>query len=369
MARFLFPTRYLRPGLMILLAFIVTSCSLNPFANSGGDQIQTPSALPTFPAGTLPGQEIWKDGTSSFVFGTNDTYEWSQKNIQNQPAIQKALKSAGFTLIRSFFPDNASDAVIEQRIRTIENSGARCLGVITNTTNTKFNEHLVSYLGKRCQMYEFGNEPDTGDNKIQVEDYLACWNAQIPQLRKINPNAVFIGPTSYTYHFDGPNDYMRSFLEGTKSSKVLPDAISFHFYPCFEESRESCLGKTGQYKQAVEGMRGLVKAVLGKELPVGVTEWNYDPGNPPPAYGDEKDFITKFSTEALTGLIQGGAAFACQFDAASYSGYGRLDMFNVENNQPKPQYDAIKAMIAQYHVASNSTGPPHLSNWSRAARW
>src|SRR6266571_1596444 len=74
---------------------------------------------------TLPGQQRWKQGVSSFLFGTNDAYEWSSQNIQTQPAIQQALRRAGFTLIRSFFPDNASDSTIEQRLQAIENSGAQ----------------------------------------------------------------------------------------------------------------------------------------------------------------------------------------------------------------------------------------------------
>ncbi len=99
-------------------------------------------------------------------------------------------------------------------------------------------------------------------------------------------------------------------------------------------------------------MRELVKQILGKELPVGITEWNYDPGNPPPAYGDNASFMTKFSTAAIKSMIAGGVAFACQFDAASFSGYGRLDMFNVDNDQAKPQYYALAALIKQYNPAT-----------------
>src|SRR5437867_9331680 len=84
---------------------------------------------------TLPGLQIWKQGISSYLFGTNDTYEWSTNNIQTQPTIQKAIREAGFTLIRTFFPDKASDTDIEKRIQTIENSGAHYLGVITNIFN------------------------------------------------------------------------------------------------------------------------------------------------------------------------------------------------------------------------------------------
>jgi len=333
--------RRLWSGMLILLCLVsIVSCSStsSPITTSNTD-------TPTDTAATqLPGQHIWKQHVSSFLFGSNDTYEWSPHNIQTEPAIQALLRSAGFTLLRSFFPDNASDAAIEQRMQTIEQSGAQCLGVITNIANTTYNEHLVRYLGKRCQMYEFGNESDL--NGIPIDTYVQQWNTVIPLLRKISPNAKFIGPV--TYNDQGNHNYMSTFLEGVKISGVLPDAVSFHYYPCYQDTRAACLAKASSYSTAAQGVRTLVQSILGKDLPVGISEWNYDPGNPPPSYGDDPTFITQFSTNALHAMAQAGVAFACQFDAASYSGYGRLDMFNVDTLQPKAQYFAIKALIATY---------------------
>ncbi len=334
--------RWLRTGLLIAVLFTCVACSSGIQSNS--------STQPPSPTGivTLPGQQIWKQGVSSFLFGTNDSYEWSPQNTQTEPAIQDALRSAGFTLIRSFFADNASNADIEKRIRTIENSNAHCLGVITNISNATFDEHLVQYLGARCLMYEFGNESDY--NGISIDTYLKQWNTLIPLLRHINPGAKFIGPA--TYNDQGNNGYMIRFLEGVKSSGILPDAISFHWYPCWHDIREDCLAKASSYSQAVLGVRQEVQIILGKDLPVGISEWNYDPESSPPSYGDQPDFISKFTTDALNSMIQAGLAFACQFDAASYGGYGRLDMFNIQNNQPKPQYFAIKALIQKFRPAN-----------------
>ena len=299
---------------------------------------------------TLPGQQLRKQGVSSFLFGTNDTYEYSSQNIQTQPAIQMDLRNAGFTLMRSFFPDNASDAVIEQNMHTIENSGAHCLGVITNIFNVTYDKHLVKYLGQRCLMYEFGNESDYHD--ISIASYLKQWNTLIPALRQINPAAKFIGPV--TYNEQGIGGYMGAFLEGVKTSGVLPDAVSFHMYPCFWDSEAKCLAKASSYGQAAQRVQGMVQSILGKDLPVGISEWNFDPNLPPPAYGDEADFITKFSIEALHSMAQAGVAFACQFDAASYSGYGHLDMFQVDTAQPKAQFYAMKALIQQYRPSKTT---------------
>jgi len=40
-----------------------------------------------------------------------------------------------------------------------------------------------------------------------------------------------------------------------------------------------------------------------------------------------------------------GVDFACQFDAASFAGYGRLDMFD-QQGQAKAQYAAMAQVIA-----------------------
>jgi lysophospholipase L1-like esterase len=334
--------RYFRWTWRILLSITALcatiACTPTPAQNS------TPTTASS--AGTvLPGQQIWKQGISSYLFGTNDSYEWSPNNIQTQPAIQQALRSAGFTLIRSFFPDKASDTVIEKRIQTIENSGAHCLGVITNISDVSFDKHLISYLGSRCQLYEFGNEPDL--NGISIQTYLQQWNTLIPLLRQINPSAKFIGPV--TYNDQGNHNFMQNFLEGVKASGILPDAISFHWYPCFEDTEATCLSKANTYGKIAQGVESMIRLILGKSLPVGISEWNYDPGNPPPAYGDDPKFMTQFSTVALASMMQGGVAFACQFDAADYGGYGRLDMFNITTNQPKPQYYAIANVMKLYN--------------------
>ncbi len=336
---------WLNLALVGIVFFSVAACSAS--VSTSSTQNGTTQHF-TLTNGSLPGQQLWKNNVSSFLFGTNDSYEWSTHNIQTEPAIQQALRTAGFTLMRSFFPDNATDSVIETRIRTIENSGAHCLGVITNTANIAFDEHLVRYLGSRCLMYEFGNESDL--NGISIETYLARWNTLIPILRHINPAAKFIGPV--TYNDQGNHEYMMNFLEGVKTSGVLPDAVSFHWYPCYEDSESACLAKADSYAQVVSGVRTLVQSILGKDIPVGVSEWNYDPGNPPPSYGDIPAFINQFSTQALVSMMSAGATFACQFDAADYGGYGRLDMFDVSNNNPKPQYYAIANLIQHYRLTN-----------------
>jgi hypothetical protein len=336
--------------LVFLVALVLIGFLVQPGHTVRPQRIGAASSL-------LPGQQIWKDNVSSFLFGTNDTQEWSTNNVETVPAIQQALKDAHFTVMRTFFFDKSlsdghptSDAEIDQRLRTIENSGMICLGVLEPILDPAFIKHVVSYAGNRCNMYEFANEADTVG--MSMHQYVQIWNTLIPQLRKINPHAKFSGPVVADY------TQVQPFLIGVKASGILPDAISFHWYPCVgNDNRSSCLAKTATFAQVTTQVKGWVREILGQNLPVGITEWNYNADNPPASYGQDPKFITQFSISALDSMIQAGLDFANQFDAASDAGFGELDMFEFTTGQPKPQYYAIKSLIGHYISAllSSST--------------
>lgn len=345
-------------SIALLLAVGVSACaSAGSNARQETQSDRTPSTQPVLPVQPapqatatpappppliLPGQQAWRNGASSLLFGTNDDEEYYYNNLDTQPLFQSALKSAGVTLVRTFVQDPSTDQELDTRIRTIEQIGAQCLVVIPDINDLAFNEHLVNYLGDRCLMYDFGNEPDWSG--ISVETYSAAWNAEIPVLRKINPHALFFGPVISYPHLD----YLKQFLVNAQAANNLPDAISFHWYACYQQSEEDCLQRIGLLAPAIQDVRATIHAVLGRELPVGVDEWNFDPSGPSPAYGNDPDWVSQFIPSVLAQLAQAKVAYACQFDAASYSGYGSLDMFDVHTNKPKPQYYELARQIALY---------------------
>jgi hypothetical protein len=341
----------MKGALALLLCLMVGACSM--------DEPPVLPALSTTPTagGPLPGQQIWKQGVSSFLFGTNDTQEWASDNVETDPAVQQALKDAHFTLMRTFFFDKSladghatTDTEIQQRIQTVEKTGMACLGVLVNIMNAAFAEHVVRYLGSRCNLYEFGNEPDYND--FSLKDYMKQWNTVVPLLRKINPQAKFIGPAmdscDDTISLTDTSCFLIGFLQGVKTSGVLPDAVSFHRYPCYRgEDEARCLSSASSFGQEARKVKSWVQSILGKNLPVGISEWNYDPGIPPSDYGDA--FMQQFTTDALQSMIQAKVDFATQFDALSFSGYGGQDMFDLNQHaQPKAQYYAIKQIISEY---------------------
>jgi hypothetical protein len=295
----------------------------------------------------LPGQQIWKNGVSSYLFGTNNTNNWSSNNIETNTIAQQYLRDAHIPLIRTWFfspygvySTLATDAETDKRLQVDEAIGAQCLGVLQDTDpqSAQYYRHLVQYVGNRCLIYEFGNEP--GSNGAPgIEHYIQYWNALIPQLRKINPNAKFGGPVSDISD-------IQTFLSATKQSGVLPDFLSFHNYNHDPTA----------YGQKVTQAKRLAKSILGYELPVGITEFNVDCCNSFNA--DDAAFETRYFTAAYNGLIAAHADFATVFDSLNHGGNSELDMFDA-STQPRGVYTVIKNMIAQYSTvaSSPSTGP------------
>lgn len=295
----------------------------------------------------LPGQQIWKNSISSYLFGTNDKTEITSNNFETSSAIQALVRTGGFTLIRSFQPENVNDATLDVRYNAAQNAGCNMLYVLYDSANTAWNEYVVNYYGNNCLLYEFGNEPDYPYGSLPVASYLDQWNSVVPQLRAINPSAKFIGPalaqpTGYK------TSYMQDFLNGVALSGVLPDAISFHLYPCYKSDENTCLSLSATYTNAIQTVRSMVINTLGFELPIAVTEWNYAPSTGLEPYGTDPDFMTQWTTTALNSIIAGGAAVACQFNCAS-TVTSQLDMISTKTNQPKAQYTAIANIISQYH--------------------
>lgn len=426
---------------MLLNLTLFAACATIP-NTPNSTQSPTVTSMPATPGqGLLPGQLTWKNGASSFLFGTNDSQEWSTDNIETDPyhVIQPALKGAHFTLMRTFFfhyslydghrttigttparhdatyiygqpapvdnqfPFTGQVYEVEQRIRTIEQSGMTCLGVIPDIrtddrnpidpnpthklihdpdnpavleSDLSFAKKLVRYLGNRCNLYEIGNEPDLDiypDSSgkavphLSIDQYMERWQEFVTALRAINPYAKFIGPVTYNAQgndcvYPSGDCYMRLFLKKAKAEGIPPDAVSFHWYPCANAQFDSCLQMVRQsqdtqysptaYGDVVKEVKGWVREILGKDIPVGISEWNFDPGSNP--LGENADFMKQFVELALNGphgMISAGLDFANQFDAQNYGGYGHLDMFDLQNHdQPKAQFYAISAIIKQYRT-------------------
>lgn len=398
----------------------------------------TPTAQPSSPRrlALLPGQQRWKQGTSSFLFGSNDSEEWGTDNVQTDPhhIIQSSMKAAHATLERTFifhysladghrttigthpwkrlYPRLAHEYdqpapppgvhtgpgfEVEKRVRTIQNMGMTCLVVFKDIwttpthnadpnpfhkriidpstgapeTDLDFAKKVVAYLGPRCNLYEIGNEPDLDEytqnglkiSHMDIGTYVERWTEFVRALKKINPKAKFIGPVTYS---DTGNDcaytsgkpfptsasgdcYMRNFLHGVRGTNFEPDAVSFHWYPCWNATESTCTAaQWGSYARVIAEVRGWIQHDLGHIVPLGITEWNFDPGGNTTLAANET-FMEQYTRAALSSMIGAKLDFANQYDTQSIAGYGALDMFDVNHDdQPKKIFAVLKDIVQHY---------------------
>jgi hypothetical protein len=130
-------------------------------------------------------------------------------------------------------PLHTSDA--QARVAVVEAAEAQCLGILQPADA----EQVVQTLGSRCNLYEWMNEPDNGGPS--AAQYAASWNQEIPKLRALNPPALFIGPVVAS-----PNTgYITQILSAVKASGTLPDLVSYHMYPCTDQSINTCPAHIG----------------------------------------------------------------------------------------------------------------------------
>ena len=298
----------------------------------------------------LPGEQIWKGGTSSLIFGSNDpTF-----NPATSLSLRATLRQAGITLVRTAL-DNNNGTEIEQRLAQIQDIGATCLGIL-NMHNMQLDQQIVRTAGSRCQMYEFGNEPDNAGNPnaMSASAYANSWNAIIPTLRQIAPQAKFFGPAVAF----PDTAYISAFLQMTQAN--APDGVTFHMYPCTDVDAQTCLSQSvNSYASAAQQVRDTVTQVLGRTLPIGVTEWNDNWRDQSKPEESDPNFMRQFTMRSLQSLMQGQVAFANQYNFGTGGNDGHLLM--TVNGQSKPQLQALADMIAQTRTTSSAPASTPVS--------
>lgn len=298
----------------------------------------------------LPGQKLI-NGYSNFLFGSNISLDYASNNARNTPAIQAQFKAANFQVMRCAIPPTdfnntpTTNAYIDLTANACAAMGCAML-VILNHNNVPWNQHLVSYLGNRCNLYEFGNEPDL--YPITGQQYLAFWNQCIPVVRSINPNAAYIGPVLGV--FANLQSFCTPWLQGCLTSGNLPDGFSYHVYPCTgDPSSTHCATRSTAFSSCYTQVDTFIKGILGHGLPQCMTEWNIDANAPPQNYTQDPNFAGPWVTQALNNMAQAGFAIACHWDAAGGAAGGQDDLISTQSPYPPQiEFAPMAAVIAQY---------------------
>src|SRR5689334_6715545 len=89
---------------IIIFAILFTKSRLytNRYLHNNSTKITKNATYTSSPSNRtiLPGEQIWKNGISSYVFGVNDTNLWDgSNNIETNTEVQQLTKQAHFPLI------------------------------------------------------------------------------------------------------------------------------------------------------------------------------------------------------------------------------------------------------------------------------
>ncbi len=263
---------------------------------------------------------------SPLIFGTNMAlFHDNDEPMLNSVATRQMLKDIGVRVIRMPMRTTLKDSTLLAAAQVIKDIGAVPLAVIHGPEFKEgpllqANEHALSLLtrvfGNQPIYCEVGNESDL--NGIKVEQYIQIWNQVVPRLKQEFPTAHFIGPDNYQF----TRLYLKTFLQ---HAQPLPDGISWHEYTCSVKwTAAFCLSLLDTWSVHFSQARAAMRAAIGKELPIWISEWNYVSdqevinGQP---INDGKynntSFMTTWTSKAMQNLIENRVFASMQYYATN----------------------------------------------------
>jgi hypothetical protein len=347
----------------------------------------------------LPGEPRWSSGAPSFDFGFNNGVEYSSPGFAELPSVQARVKAAGLTIDRVWAPYEApptaklqpNDVIwLTHHINAAKASGATCYMELGEVDNLPFLEQVVTMAEPMgCHIFEFGNEIDSHSG-YHVATYTRQWNRDIPQLRalpvcagvtpRVSTGCLFGGPTVSDpwYNDSSASNYgsaLTYWMVNLNRTNAFPDFVSWHEYPCTNADtwdittaadQADCISAaTLPAAQCVNNVNNCQysslpwsqwevlrweQQYLGKIIPTGLSETNFDPGTGTlNAWGPDGSFMKKYEMATLHAFVAAHFAFAMEYTSLDYAGYGQLDMFSDSAPYaPKGQFYGFVASIKKY---------------------
>jgi hypothetical protein len=156
---------------------------------------------------------------------------------------------------------------------------------------------LVQYvnLDKKygVKYWSIGNEPSLYENNADFNDqpwdavtYAKRWREFAQAMKKVDPTILLYGPDIHQFTGDpavDPKDHLGKYYlqEFLKLDGDLVDIVSVHRYSfpvsmsnSAAPSAAELLGNTPEWDNLVHNLRRIIKETTGKDLPVGIMEYN-----------------------------------------------------------------------------------------------
>lgn len=211
---------------------------------------------------------------SPLLFGTNMALFDSHDLLLNSEDVRIRVQSLHTGIIRMPVRAGLNEEIEIRAARTIKELGAVPLvnlrGVIDAyvlADDTRVIQDMQQIFKDSEVYYEYGNEEDL--QGVTAEQYTASWNQIIPQLKRLAPQAHFIGPVNFQYN----ESYLKAFLQ---HARPAPDEVSWHEYTCnVGQAPTTCIANIAHWTNHIIKARTMMQQVHGHALPIMITEWNY----------------------------------------------------------------------------------------------
>jgi hypothetical protein len=299
---------------------------------------------------------------SPLLFGTNlELYDTKDQALTSAKTRQ-LLQQIDVRMIRMPMRNDGTMEPEIQGAQMIKDLGATPLVILHGDArvsaalqdDTQMIQEMNKIFGNSLVYYEYGNEQDL--NGVGASKYTASWNRVVPQLKKIANNAHFIGPVGYQYD----QEYIQYFLQ---NANPRPNEISWHEYTCDKSwAKDTCLQHIDNWSKHISNARAMMKATIGSELPIMITEWNYAPN---PSLSDGKitdaEFMNAWTTKAFQ-VLAANRIFASMIYAATHPVFPL-----VEQNATLSAQGSIFKQEYQ-KIITNAQAPAALSGTDATAQ-
>lgn len=304
---------------------------------------------------------------SPLLFGTNiaQFHDWDEAVLKSQKTRQM-LKDIGVRVIRMPTRDTLKPESEIAAANAVKAIGAVPLVIVSGPeykgsdildSDMTILSRYTKVFGNEPVYFEFGNESDL--NGINMDQYVATWNAVVPTLKMSFPTAKFIGPDNFQFS----RRFLKNFLQ---KAKPRPDGISWHEYACSVNwSAQFCLDNINNWPVHFAQARAVMQEAIKTELPIWITEWNYAPdqaflGGVPIKDGkwNNPAFMQAWTTKAMDALVAGRIYAAMQYYSTNaamplISSDGKLE---TEGKIFQQNYQRI--MVKGYTPPASPDKPP-----------
>ncbi len=263
---------------------------------------------------------------SKFVLGTNHG-PWADLGVNNlEPA-----KNAGITFLRwpggnwgdrnDIQPWMIDNYISQAKMMNAEPSITLRLPNSTPEAAAEWVRYVNIEKKYGVKYWAIGNEATLYESDTtlagQTWDAVTCakrWREFAQAMKKVDPTILLYGPDTHQFKGDpsfdpkdsAGKDFLREFL---KLNGDLVDIVTVHRYPfpscrtCGAPSKAELLANTPEWDAIIPNLRRVIQEVTGKELPVGIMEYNSNYSNISGAETSPDSFLGALWTADVLGRM------------------------------------------------------------------